>query len=195
MMNAREAGYAILGAWQLAKFDANGLRFLENTPAAFYRSFFAAIIVLPGYAILVLLRLIDQPVPAGPFTVFLAQAIAYVIGWVAFPLAMYYFTHATNRGKWFCRYMVAYNWAVVLQITLFLAVKSIAESGLVPPGIGALMTMAAAVAIMAYQWFIARVGLEITAPAAVGIVFIDMIISLLLSSYTDMLLAGQGLLS
>ena len=195
MIGAREAGYAIYGAWQLARFNVNGLQYFENTPAAFWRSFSAAVIVLPAYAILVLLRLVDQPVAAGPFTVFLVQSIAYVTGWVAFPLVMYYVTRATSREQWFCRYMVAYNWAVVLQITLFLAVKSIAESGLVPPGMGALMTMVAAVAIMVYQWFIARVGLVATVPGAIGIVFIDLMVSLVLSLYSDRLLAGQGMLS
>ena len=195
MINAREAGYALFGAWQLAKFDENGMHFFKNTQAAFWRSFSAAIIVLPAYAILVLLKLADQPVPAAPFTVFVVQSIAYVVGWVAFPLAMYYVTRFASREQWFYRYMVAYNWAVVLQVILFLTITSIADSGLVPPGVGAMFSLAAAVAIMAYQWFIARVGLEVSAPGAIGIVFLDMVISLLLSGYTDMLLAGRGLLS
>ena len=99
MIGARETGNAIFGAWQLAKFDVNGLQYFENTPAAFWRSFSAAVIVLPAYAILVLLRLADHPVAAGPFTVLVVQSIAYVIGWVAFPLVMNYVTRATNRAS------------------------------------------------------------------------------------------------
>ena len=49
-------------------------------------------------------------------------------------------------------------------------------------------------AILAYQWFIARVGLEISPAGAGGIVILDLIISLIIEEYTSRLLLGHGML-
>ena len=188
MITAREASHGIFGAWQFAKFDAHGLTFFDNTVVAFWRSFYAALIVLPAYIILALLQLTDKEVTAGPFSVLVIESIAYVIGWVAFPLAAFYLARAMDRDQWYCRYIVAYNWAAVLQIALFVVVTAVAASGMFPMVLAATLTFVASIAILAYQWFIARTCLEISAGAACGFVFLDLVISVLLSGYTEKLL-------
>jgi hypothetical protein len=35
MVSAREASYAIYGAYRLARFDASGVQFFDDTPEAF----------------------------------------------------------------------------------------------------------------------------------------------------------------
>lgn len=194
MITAREASAAIYGAWKLAKYDGRGIDFFDGTVTAFWRSFYAALIVLPAYIILVLLRLADTPVTAGPFATMLIEVSAYVIGWTAFPLIMFYIARLIDRDALFCRYIVAANWASVLQITFLLAVTSVAASGVLPTALAAMITFVATIAILAYEWFIARVGLQISGPAACGIVILNLLISLIVSSYSDRLLQGHGLL-
>ncbi len=194
MISVREAGIGIFGAWQLAKYDAQGLRFFDNTVTAFWRSFFAAVIVLPAYFILIVLVLRGLPVAVGGFSVLVIESIAYVIGWTAFPLAMYYLARVIDRDRFYFRYIAAYNWSAVLRIALFLIVAMAAASGLLPQGPAALINFAAYIAILAYQWFIARVGLEVSAPGAAGIVFLDVVISLVIEGYTSQLLRGHGVL-
>jgi hypothetical protein len=41
--------------------------------------------------------------------------------------------------------------------------------------------IAAAVAVLVYEWFIARVALETTAAAAVFVVFVDLLLGVLIS--------------
>jgi len=188
MITAREASIAMSGAWRLARFDAAGLEFFDNTVEAFWRSFYAALVVLPAYAILFALRFHGVAVTSGPVTVFVVESIAYVIAWTAFPLAMFHLSRRLGRSKLYCRYIVAYNWATVLQITLLLIVTGITQTDLLPRGLAALLTMIAMIGIMCYQWFIARSALEVTPPVAVGIVLLDLVISILLEGYANSLL-------
>ncbi len=194
MISVREAGIGIFGAWQLAKYDAQGLRFFDNTVTAFQRSFYAAVIVLPAYVILVVLVLSEVPVAVGGFSVLVIECIAYVIGWTAFPLAMYYLTRVIDCDRFYCRYIAAYNWSRVLRISLLFVVTAIAASGMVPATLAGLLRFLVIVAILAYQWFIARVGLEVSAPGACGIVLLDLVISLMLDAYNIKLLGGHGVL-
>lgn len=194
MISVREAGIGLFGAWQLAKYDAQGLRFFDNTVIACRRSFYAAVIVLPAYVILVVLVLGEIPVAVGGVSVLVIEGIAYVIGWTAFPLAMYYLTRIIDRDRFYCRYIAAYNWSRVLRISLLFVVTAIAASGVMPAALAGLLRFLVIIAILAYQWFIARVGLEVSAPGACGIVLLDLVISLMLDGYTIALLGGHGVL-
>ena len=62
-----------------------------------------------------------------------------------------------------------------------------AASGMFP-ALAAMLTLVASIAILVYQWFIARTCLEIGVGAACGFVFLDLVISVLLSGYTEKLL-------
>jgi len=188
VITAREASLAIYGAWRLAKLDAAGMQFFDNTVEAFWRSFSAALVVLPAYAILVLLRMSDDPPTVGPAVVLVVHGIAYVAGWFAFPFVMYYVAGWFDRQSFYFRYIAAYNWAAVLQITVFLFVTAIVSSGVLPQGFAPVLSLIATLAILVYQGFIARVALDTPIMGAVGIVILDMVISLLLNAYTNGLL-------
>ena len=56
MPSANQVMYALYGAYRLARFDAAGMRYFETSIEGFWRSFFAAVIVAPPYALLLFLR-------------------------------------------------------------------------------------------------------------------------------------------
>lgn len=195
MITLGEVSRSVFGAWILARFNPDGLRFFDNTVEAFWRSFWAAAIVLPAYAILLVLRHSGSEIGVGAITAFFVHAIAYVIGWVAFPFLMFYVTQMIDRGQWYCRYMVAYNWSVILQITVMLTVSLFAASGLVSPAIGGAATVITVVFILIYQGFIARTALQVSGPGAAGIVFMDFLLSLMLDGWSAKLLQLQRVVS
>ncbi|CAN0485452.1 unnamed protein product, partial [Discosporangium mesarthrocarpum] len=92
MVNTRDLSIALYGAWRFATLDRAAVQFFENTPDAFWKSFNAAWLALPAYALLVLLSFSQHPVDAGPFRILSVELIAYIIGWVLFPLVMVAFT-------------------------------------------------------------------------------------------------------
>ena len=191
MITAQEASRSLYGAWRLARFDANGITFFDNTNEAFWRSFWAAVIALPLYAILLTIRNTGATIAVGPVYAFFVHSIGYVIGWMVFPFAMYYIAVLTDRQKWFCRYIAAYNWAVVLQITLLLFVSSLAAACFLSPSLSVMMTVVVVAAVLIFQGFIAHVALQATLPGAVGIVFLDLALSIMVDGWSNRLLGLQ----
>ena len=195
MITPGEISRSIFGAWLLARFNRGGLNFFENTVDGFWRSFWAAAIVLPAYAILLTLRQSEATIGVGAGTTFFVHSIAYVIGWIAFPFAMFYAAQIFNRSQWYCRYIVAYNWGSVVQITLMLIIGLAAASGILSSTIGAMVTVASILFILIYKGFIAHVALQTTVPGAAAIVFLDFCLSLMLDGWTAKLLKLQPMVS
>ncbi len=50
-MIVREAIVSLYGAWRLARLDRRGFEVFDQTPAGAIRSFFAAVLVAPMYAL------------------------------------------------------------------------------------------------------------------------------------------------
>lgn len=195
MITPGEISRSIFGAWLLARFNPGGLNFFENTVEGFWRSFWAAAIVLPAYAILLTLRESGATIGVGAGTAFFVHGIAYVIGWVAFPLAMFYAVQMFNRGQWYCRYIAAYNWGNVVQVALMLIISLAAASGILSSTIGTMATIATILFILAYKGFIAHVALQTTIPGAAAVVFLDFCLSLMLEGWSAKLLKFQPMVS
>ena len=188
MITAPEVARALYGAWRLARLDRNGLDHFGETAEAFWRSFYAMLIVAPGYVVLVALRLSGLEPTSGPVHIFVIEVIAYVIGWFAYPFIMLYVADLLDRRARYFRYIAAYNWAVVLQIILWLIfsfIFHVFELSLSTAGfLGFLTTLV----VLIYWWFIARVGLDIGGWAALAIAGLDFGLSIVLSQVTNRLL-------
>ena len=183
MVTGAEFARAAYGAWRLALLDRRGLDCFDDTVEAYWKSFNAAAIVAPAYALLLILRLYEIEARAGFFTIAVVETIAYVIGWVAFPLIMIYVCDRIGRSDRYLRYIVAHNWSNVIQVAVFFAV-TILSKGILGGGLEVL-GFAATAAILFYQWFIARTALEVSGGAAASIVGLDLVISILINLVTN----------
>ena len=183
MVTGAEFSRAAYGAWRLALLDRRGLDCFDDTVEAYWKSFNAAVIVAPAYALLLILRLYEIEARAGLFTIAIVETLAYVIGWVAFPLIMIYVCDRIGRSDRYLRYIVAHNWSNVIQVAVFFAV-TILSKGILGGGLEVL-GFAATAAILFYQWFIARTALEVSGGAAASIVGLDLVISILINLVTN----------
>jgi hypothetical protein len=169
----QELQLAIVGALRLARGDRGALNYFDRTLDGFWRSFRAAALAYPLFVILLTLRIAGPEwAKAGGFRIMLVETIGYVISWVLFPLVMLPITRALGREHRFYDFMVPYNWSQVPQSVLFVLVG-------LPGGAGMrLAGFVAAYAVLLYEWFIARVGLEISGVAAGLVVIVDVVASL-----------------
>lgn len=191
MITAQEASRSLYGAWRLARFDANGITLFDNTVESFWRSFWAAGVALPAYAILLVLRNESVSIGAGAFQAFSVFSIAYVIDWIAFPFVMVYVAKLFDRQQWYCRYIAAFNWALVLQMMLDLVVSTIAVTNILPPAAESVLKVVALFFILAYQGYIAHIAFHATLPGSIGIVLLNFILSFMLLEWTIHLLQLQ----
>jgi hypothetical protein len=184
-LTARETVYSIFGAYRLAMLDKSGLGYLDRSPEGAIRSFYAALIVLPAYAVLVVLRLWDVLPEVSLLRFITVEGLAYVISWTAFPLVMFHIAGLLDRSARYFDFLSAYNWSAVIQMGLYLPVVAIADSGLVPEGLGEGMVLVTTMLVLMYQWFIARTTLDINGGSAAGIVLLDMILAVFITGTAD----------
>ena len=193
MISLREIATGLYGAYRLAHLDTGGMAGFDKTLSGFWKSFFAALLAAPLYALLTALNLPDDTgkellETEGGARVFLIEALAYVIGWVLFPLVMIRITDLLQRQQEYFIFIVAYNWAGVLQIAIFLPVAALTVSGLLPLAGGNFLSTIVLFAILYYQWFITRTALRIEVGAAVAIVCLDMALSILVTGISSIIL-------
>ena len=177
-----EVRLALVGALRLAKGDRGGLSCFDRSLDGFWRSFRAAVIAYPLYLILLMMRVtIAEWERSGGFYIIVVETIAYVIAWVAFPLAMLTVTRWLNRSHRFFDFMVPYNWSQLPQSALFVLVGLQSTSDAISAQPAQVIEIAAAIAVLVYEWFIARVALETTAAAAALVVLVDLVLGVLIS--------------
>lgn len=180
-----EAATSLYGAFRLAHLDAAGMRYFNISREGFWRSFLAAAIVAPFYAFLLILAYprFDTPPDAVRFAS--AEAIAYVVAWVAYPLVIAALSERLDRWNRFIGYIVAYNWSAVLQNALFIPVNILLITGVFAAEAGFILWLVVFSAILVYIWFIARTALSLSPMAAAGIVSIDVVLNLMISSVAE----------
>jgi hypothetical protein len=177
-----EVRLALAGTLKLARGDRRGLTCFDRSLDGFWRSFRAAVIAYPLFLVLLSMRITPaQWERSGGLLIATVETIAYVIAWAAFPLIMLTVTRWLGRAHRYFDFMVAYNWSQVPQSALFVLVGLDTESGLLGAPPAEAIEIAAAIAVLVYEWFIARVALETTAAAAAAVVFIDLLLGVLVS--------------
>lgn len=173
MIAMAEIAAGVYGAWLLARRNAAGLNFFDLSERGFFRSFWAAVVVLPAFLVLEILEGSFSG-PNGALRPLLVQGIAYVIGWTAFPVVMVHIAEAMGRRQNYIRYIVAYNWSAVIQMMVFLPVALL---GFAFPGAGTAMAgLAVFVLILIYQAYVAHKALDVSPAMAAGVVLADMLI-------------------
>ncbi len=181
-----EVSTALHGAWLLAWLDRRGMGYFDRSEAGFWKSFTAAVLVFPAFLILLGLRIEDAEwSSSGVVRILLVETIGYVVAWTAFPLMMLPVTRFLGRENRWLEFIIAYNWSQVLQYALFLLATILAGSGAFPASLATGIASAATVAVLLYEWFVARVALDTGAAGATMIVLVDLVLGVLITRVAD----------
>jgi hypothetical protein len=172
----QEIAYRVFGAWLLARLDAGGAQYFDESPQAALRSFFAALLVAPAFLATLLLTREDAPPVDAPVVV-LVTVLCYSLLWTAYPLIAYRVCQTIDREQAFFRYLAATNWASIIAYHFQLLVV-ILMVGLLPEILMPLVGLALRACLLAYAWFIARSCLKISGMAAAGFVVLEFIVAM-----------------
>ena len=176
MSIVKETLRALYGTWRIAHRDARGVGYFTFTIGGFWRSFLAAALVFPAFALLRWHDLDSVPADFPTLRYLLVETISFIVKWLAFPLVMFHVTEMLERQQRYIPFIVVYNWASVLQMGVYLLALLL---GAAFPGLGAGgFALLAVVAMMVYGGYITILTLAVPAPTAVAIVLLDFLLSL-----------------
>lgn len=183
-----EAWRSLDGLWQLARDGAPAMRCFDRSPAGLLRSFGAAFLVAPFYALCVALA---PPATGDWLRVALVEAIGYVIMWLAFPMALHPIAARLGRAAAWSDFVIALNWTGALVTAVNLPLTLIQVSAAVPGGLALLVSVVVFTASLAFEWYLARQVLRVGFAAAFGVVALDFALSLMIEGAMYVLLGGM----
>lgn len=137
----------------------------------FWRSFRAAIVAFP--LSLLMLALVPHGLEVTGKLI-AADIFGYIMTWTAFPLIAVYLADRMQVFPRYWRFIVATNWANLLQSAVFTLVIVVNTSGVLPEAVSAMLFMAVWFWILLFKWRLARNGLGIANFPAVGVVLLDL---------------------
>ena len=179
---------SMYGAYRLARGDKRGLDYLNISYVGFWQSFTAAMLIIPPFTLLLCVRYFVTDNDINLLRFASVHTIAYVIGWVAFPLLIFYLNNIFNSGQRYIRYIVAYNWASVLQNLVYLPFIILIEANLLRGSITTVIGLSLLGLMLLYNWYITKTALELSNSFACVLVCIDFTLSILLNSIIQRML-------
>lgn len=182
---AGEATAALYGCYRLLIGDRDGLTWLPGDVAGAARSFLAAVIVLPLYAVMLAIQVQDVWGELAPARFVAVMALAYVIVWSAYPLAMHFLAESLDRSHRYPLFLAAHNWAQVyvdgllaLAMLLALVVPGGQLGGLILVGGGLLL-------VLAYQSYVITVALAVPLVTGAGLVLIKILLTMFIHGFAN----------
>lgn len=180
----QEVTYRVYGAWLLARFDARGVQYFDDSPNAALRSFYAAVLTAPAFIVISLLSLatseLKEDMPA--FIVLVVHTLFYVLLWVVAPVIIHRICQVIDRGDAFFRYLSANNWSNIITYHLNLVMVVLILGEILPAPVAGLLIFATYGYVIAYNWFIGLRCLDINALTAAGLVGLQLVLHVLIES-------------
>tara|TARA_B100001123_G_scaffold285780_1_gene318544 strand:- start:1740 stop:2345 length:606 start_codon:yes stop_codon:yes gene_type:complete len=187
---------SLYGAWGLAHLDQRGMDHFTLTVSGFWSSFFAAAIAAPIYiyirSISPAISMEQRPYELGAAENVLVGGATYLLSWCTLPVLMVFLSRILGVGKHYVGFIVAYNWAGVLQWALFGLVVTIMALTDTEASLHAVINLIAVMLTLFYLWFITRTALHVGPFVAVSIVVIHVLIGLLLNLSAQEIVATKS---
>ena len=172
MPDQREILAALYGALRLMRLDQGGMNWFNLSTEGFWRSFFAAVLVAPFFALLMYLDLSLQAETIDHGRAAVVAVVYYVLGWALVPVVLIGVTKVLNLDAGYVPLVVAYNWTVLPQVLLLTPVTVIDATGLISGGLSMFLVMTIKLYILVVDWFVVRTALQTATSTAIGIVLL-----------------------
>jgi hypothetical protein len=187
-----EFGRGMLAAWLTAKGDPRGALLVSGTFAECKRSFFAALVALPGMLALTSFKL-EALTNVSEARYVVVELISYVIGWAAYPLVSLGISRQIGRFENWARYITVYNWASVIILALTIPVTLMVNTPAIASAIGGTIGIMMLVVIIGYEWRLARLVLQASPLQTGALCALDLLLSFSIDSFSENLAMGGGL--
>lgn len=154
----------------------------------FWLSFSAALVAAPLYLLLLLMehQVVPDAPPMGNYLV--VKAVFYALSWAAYPLLMVPVVRALGLAHAYTGFIIAYNWSAVIIMLILLPPFALYSVQGIGAGAAGFLNLLATMAVLYYRWFLTRTALETTGGLALGLVVIDLLLSIVIDMVGNRLL-------
>lgn len=188
MITMSEIRAALDGSMLLLRNRPEGMSFFDQSIQGFWRSFGVVFLLLP----LVLVSGLAEKQfyfsenlyhPEGfPDSAFwTAQLFGLGIDWIALPLILAVLAVPIGISHRYVPFIVVRNWTSLLASIPYLITYLMFLLGIISPGIAVLLSFSCLVAVLWYRFLVARIALQATISLAIGIVVLDILLTLVIS--------------
>ncbi len=168
------------GAWRLARGDTGGMAHFDFSVDGFWRSFWALVIVAPGYAVIVADQYSRQGEPVPFWPTLIGESLSYLLRWATLPLVAILLTRFFGVAGRYVPLIVVLNWSSLVQLVVLLV--PIALSVLLSAEATWLLLFVATGLVLFYQGFVIKTALDCPVGIAVAFLAADLIVAMFLNS-------------
>lgn len=181
-----EAKQSVRGCVRVIRLDPDALQDFNLTEAGFWRSFYAAVYLLPLYLVH---ASVAQPKGVSDAKYWLVEAIAYPLSWTLWPLIAFYVCRSANLADRYIAYITVYNWA---QILLFggMMLVTLVSMALFPPALTVNLQIIALLVALAAEALIIRLILDVPWVQAVMIEGVVLVLAIVLDAAKHIVMLG-----
>lgn len=183
-----EIRHYFAGAWRLARGDTGGMTHFDFSADGFWRSFWAVVIVAPGYAILVANQYARNNEPVDFWPTLTAESLSYLLGWAAFPILAIFVTRYYGVTNRYVPLIVTLNWSSQVQIAAFLI--PVALGVVLPSELVGLLLIVVTGAVLVYQGFIIKTALGCPVGTAITFLAVDLVSVMLVNGLVFSIIGG-----
>jgi hypothetical protein len=189
MIDLRPLFYGLAGAARLMRLDISGAHMMVGGARGFWASiYWSAGLALPLFFLLMLLRY--DPAKHDGWRYIFVHGEIYIIAWLVFPLVMDHVCTLLNRREKYLKFIIAYNWLNCFYNIFYLIIGLAQASGMTSWEGASAASVGMMLAGIVWIGYLTRHTLEIPYSAAVGIVVLDLFLSMMISMLSAALLAG-----
>lgn len=180
MFSLTEIRRSFRAIWLLFRARPEGLALLDRSMSGFWRSFAVIVLVIPINAVTMLAVSRTDRSDATAVSLIVDGLPLLLADWVLFPILLALAAGPLGVSRTYVSYVVARNWAAPLAAAVMTLPLVLQGAGWIDGTGMALLSMVALGLILRLHYLIVRLGLDVAAGFAIGLVVADLLLTLLL---------------
>lgn len=196
MISNSEIRAALVGSWLLLRNQPQGMAYFDQSLQGFWRSFQAIFLLVPIFIVSSLaekkLLLSENVVSAETFpenTYWTAQFLSLSVDWITLPLLLALLAGPIGISRQYVPFIAVRNWTSILASFPYLITGLLYLTGMVSSGIMVLLSFTCLIVVLWYRFLVARIALQASVSLSIGIVFLDILLSLVIGELAGRLWA------
>jgi hypothetical protein len=194
LISLNEIRAALDGSWLLLRNRPEGMGYFDQSIQGFWRSFSVIFLLIPVFLVSGIAEKkfyfsenLYHPDTFPNDAYWTAQLFGLGIDWFALPLILAVLAVPIGISNRYVPFIVARNWTSLLASIPYLITYLLFLLGLVPSGIAVLLSFTCLIVVLWYRFLVARIALQATISLAIGVVVLDILLTLVISQVVGQL--------